>query len=284
MNAAGYVECQARWEPLRGGGEKFVRQWSPDSGTWASVCICHGLGEHSGRYENLAQAFCREGLEVFAFDQQGHGQSPEARGCVSSYSALMDDVEEMLQWIQTVRLQPMVLFGHSMGGNIVLNYALRKSALPACVISSSPMIQATRQPARWMEAILRVAEKVAPNVRLQSNVRAESLMSDPEEQRQFYADSIFHSKLSLRLGAALLDTGAWLLNEADKLPVPTLLTHGTVDTKTSPVASEKFGELAGEICRFEKLEGELHDPFRGLGKDAVIKMFVEFMREHCDRN
>lgn len=284
MNATGQVECKADWQQLSEGCKKFVRQWSPASGAWASVCICHGLGEHGGRYENLAQAFCREGVEVFAFDQQGHGQSPEDRGCVSSYSAMMDDVEAMLRWIESTGPTPVVLFGHSMGGNIVLNYALRKDKSPACVISSSPMILATRPPARWMEAILRLVGRIAPNAKLQSNVRAEALMSDPEEQRQFYADDVFHSKLSLRLGTALLDTGAWLLDEADKLRVPTLLTHGTVDSKTSPEASEQFGQLAGDVCRFEKLEGELHDPFRGLGKESVIQMFVGFMRQHCGGN
>ncbi|MFK7735983.1 MAG: lysophospholipase [Pirellulaceae bacterium] len=288
MNAAGpddcQADCQAGWQQLSEGCKKFVRQWNPPSDPWASVCFCHGLGEHSGRYENLAQAFCREGLKVFAFDQQGHGQSPEGRGCIESYSAMMDDVESMLGWIGTTCTKPIVLFGHSMGGNIVLNYALRKQLLPACVISSSPMIRAARQPARWMEAVLRLVGKFAPNAKLKSNVRAETLMNDPEEQRQFYADDVFHSKLSLRLGAALLDSGGWLLNEADKLQVPTLLTHGTVDAKTSPEASEKFGQLAGDVCQFEKLEGELHDPFRSLGKDAVIKLFVDFVRTHCDGN
>ena len=118
---------------------------------------------------------------------------------------------------------------------------------------------------------------VAPNYRLHSEVKPERLMSDPVEQQALRDDELFHSQLSLRLGAGLLDSGAWALDKAHQLGVPTLLTHGTQDFLTCCKASEAFAARAGGKCQLEILEGSLHDPFRGLERKEVIKTFIEFV-------
>lgn len=271
------MEHSAQWTRIDAQREKFVHTWSPTSEARAHVCIVHGLGEHGGRYHRLAADFVTAGLKVFAFDQQGHGQNPGKRGCIQSYASLMDDIEAMLAFTQ--QGLPLVLLGHSMGGNLVLNYALRKTQLPIAVISSSPMIKAARPPGRFMEVLLRMLMRVAPNVRLHSKVVASRLMSNRTEQKELEQDDLFHSDLSLRLGGALLDSGRWLLENAPRLSVPTLLTHGTNDYLTCPDASRQFAAAAGPVCQLEILHGQLHDPFRDEQRERVITKFISFIRD-----
>ncbi len=272
---------QSDWVEWASGSKKYVHAWSDRLWTngaapIATVCIVHGLGEHGGRYANLASGLVAAGFRVLAFDQQGHGLSHEPRGCITSYDSLLDDIGSFLDWAKQAHPQPIVLFGHSMGGNLVLNYALRRSQLPTGVISSSPMIEAVRNPGKLYRILARMLLVVAPNFRLQSEVIPERLMSDPAEQQALRDDDLFHSNLSLRLGAALLDSGSWALNHSNKLSVPTLLTHGTQDFLTCPKASANFAMGARGVCQLEILDGSLHDPFRGTERAEVIKKFVDF--------
>jgi alpha-beta hydrolase superfamily lysophospholipase len=53
----------------------YGQGWQPDSlsDCRAIVCLVHGLGEHSGRYGHVGQAFCRAGYALISFDLRGHG-------------------------------------------------------------------------------------------------------------------------------------------------------------------------------------------------------------------
>ncbi|MCA9132031.1 MAG: alpha/beta hydrolase, partial [Planctomycetales bacterium] len=127
--------------------------------------------------------------------------------------------------------------------------------------------------------LARLLMKLAPNFRLRSTVIPERIMSDPEEQQAVKEDALFHSQLSLRLGAGLLDSGRWALKHADKLRTAMLLSHGTRDCLTSPAASAEFARRAGELCQLAILEGQLHDPFRDVERAAVIARHVAFIRQ-----
>jgi len=276
------MDISNAWIELRPGNRKYVHQWNPRGAADGVVCIVHGLGEHGGRYTRLAQDLVSAGFAVVSFDQQGHGLSSGKRGSVASYAALLNDIEDLLRWLAgRYENLPQALLGHSMGGNLVLNYALRHDFRPRAVISSSPMIRSVRSPTGMAEAVLRILMRITPNLQLKSQIIPERLMSDPEEQRALIEDEIFHSRLTLRLGAGLIDSGRWLLENAATLATPTLLTHGTNDYLTSHLASQEFAELAGDRCTLELYEGQLHDTFRGLDRDRVIERYVAFLRQHC---
>ena len=49
------------------------RSWLPEGATRAAVVIVHGYGEHSGRYEHVAEHFVANRYAVYAFDLRGHG-------------------------------------------------------------------------------------------------------------------------------------------------------------------------------------------------------------------
>lgn len=269
------------WVSIAHDRSVYVQQWEAAM-SQAIVCIVHGLGEHAGRYEPIAQELVKLGLTVYAFDQQGHGHHPGRRGSIESYSSLLNDIAAMLSWIRQRHGESrLILMGHSMGGNLVINYALRNQwnashPEPTAIIASSPMLRAMRQPGRMFGLLARSLLFIAPNYRLQSNVIAERLMSDPVEQRRLKEDTMFHSRLSLRLAAGLVDSGRWALQNASKLSLPMLLTHGTRDVLTCPKASQEFAARAGKLCIWQQLDGHLHDPFRDLDNAEVIQSFAEF--------
>jgi alpha-beta hydrolase superfamily lysophospholipase len=70
----------------------FAQSWSTEKKPKALVVIVHGLGEHSGRYAHVAKVLNENGIQVFSFDQRGHGKSEGPRGHTPSGEQLMYDV------------------------------------------------------------------------------------------------------------------------------------------------------------------------------------------------
>ncbi|WP_312223491.1 alpha/beta hydrolase [Rhizobium rhizoryzae] len=93
--------------------------------------ICHGLAEHSGRYEQFARAMAQQGFAVYAHDHRGHGNTKAADAPIGRF-AKGDGVGKVIADVTAVTDHakaaypdlPIFLFGHSMGGLIALNTAV----------------------------------------------------------------------------------------------------------------------------------------------------------------
>src|SRR6056297_335646 len=88
----------------------------------ASVLIVHGLGEHIDRYERFARQMNEHRLNVYGFDNLGHGKSGGVRG----YTSIEDTFQIIDHMIKQILADtpniPIALFGHSLGGLIGLRY------------------------------------------------------------------------------------------------------------------------------------------------------------------
>lgn len=94
------------------------------------VLICHGLAEHSRRYEGFAGALAERGYHVYAHDHRGHGETVAPGSALGRFAQRPGKSEVIADVIAMRELAasehpglPVVLFGHSMGGLIALNTA-----------------------------------------------------------------------------------------------------------------------------------------------------------------
>lgn len=114
------------------GAHLSVRHYPADGAARGILLVSHGLGEHSGRYGAFAAAMAGHGFSVHALDHRGHGrtQAPDAPlGSFGSVDAVFDDLEALRKKaIDAEPGLPVLLFGHSMGGLIALNAAIRSPA------------------------------------------------------------------------------------------------------------------------------------------------------------
>ena len=62
----------------------------------AIMSLVHGFGEHSGRYEHMADYLNSKNISVVALDLRGHGRSEGRRGHCPDYSQLLGDVDALL--------------------------------------------------------------------------------------------------------------------------------------------------------------------------------------------
>ena len=59
----------------------FGQKWENETiAAKAVICLVHGFGEHSSRYEHVAKYFTDNQYAVISYDARGHGRSEGKRG------------------------------------------------------------------------------------------------------------------------------------------------------------------------------------------------------------
>lgn len=257
----------------------YFQGWQPKDAPRAVICLVHGLGEHSGRYAHVAAALNDAGYALLGFDLRGHGKSGGLRGHTPSYDTLMDDIGRLLDEVATrYPGLPRFLYGHSLGGNLVLNYALRRKPVLAGVVATSPAIRVANPLPPLQVALAKVMNKLKPSLQMANGLALDGLARDPEVIRAYTSDPLVHNKISVRLANGMLDAGEWALAHAAEFPLPLLLVHGTQDALTSAKASEEFAAKApADRCTLKLWEGFYHETHNEPEKAEVLDFMIDWL-------
>lgn len=110
----------------------FAYRYIPDGKIKCILQLVHGMAEHIGRYEEVAEWFCNHGVLVTAQDHLGHGKSVPDGGVYGYFCAqdpatvVVRDVHRLKKMTQEAYPGiPYVIWGHSMGSFILRNYMMR---------------------------------------------------------------------------------------------------------------------------------------------------------------
>ncbi len=260
------------------GLELFAHAFPTEEEPKAVVCLVHGHGEHIERYEHLAKAFNQAGYSVIGYDHRGHGQSEGVRGHVPSYASLLDDLtlfrEQVNEYYPNM---PHFLYGHSMGGNIVLNYALRKKPSNMTgIIATGPWLKLAFEPPAMQVFLGKMMNNIYPAFIQASGLKTSALSHDPEVVRAYEEDSLVHDKISARLFVGMYESGLWAFFHANEFPLPLLLMHGGDDQITSAEASRDFGKKTDKAT-VKIWDGLYHEIHNEPQKDEVFKTAIEWM-------
>jgi acylglycerol lipase len=254
------------------GLEIFHRAWLPDGDATSAVLLCHGLGEHSGRYEHVARALVDRGCAVRALDHRGHGRSGGTRVFVKRYDEFQRDLARFRAIVDREHPGvPLVVLGHSMGGNLAMGHVLDHQRGVAGLALSGAALQIPPDVPGPLRAIAGVLAKVAPGVRPQG-LDASAVSRDPDVVARYLADPLVYSgKVSAGLAAALFDSIERFQRRFAELRLPLLVMHGT-DDRLVPVSSSRALERAAVNADVTThyYEGLYHEIFNEPERDEVI--------------
>jgi acylglycerol lipase len=258
----------------------LVRRWPAES-PWASVLIVHGLGEHSGRYEHVGDQMAAAGLDVHAFDLRGQGRSGGRRGHVDRWSQFHDDLEGRLVVVrEAAGDRPVVLYGHSMGGLVVLGYLLTERHKPDLVVVTAPGLDSTL--AGWKQALAPVLGRIVPTLAVPNGIDGTTLSRDPRVAEKVATDPACAKASTARFGAEGLAEQARVRSEFHHLSLPTLVLHGLADGLVPPEASERLATLPNVQRRtYPGLRHELHNEPEGR---AIIDEVIAWLRQRATLN
>ena len=255
------------------GLEIFGQKWENETiPAKAVICLVHGFGEHSSRYDHVAQFFTDNNYAVIAYDHRGHGRSGGKKGHFVSYDEFMNDVENLVKQADAnFPNLPKILYGHSMGGNVVANYAIKRNPKVAGVILSSPFFNTAFQPPAIKLAAGRLMRNLIPGFSLPSGLDVNSISRDKEVVKKYSEDPMVFDSISSKMGIELLEFGQEAINNAAQLKLPTLVFHGTADLLTSFESTKQFVANAGSNITFIPYEGLYHECHNEPEKELVLK-------------
>ncbi len=243
------------------------------------VIVVHGLGEHAGRYERVAEQLQQWGFAVRGYDQCGHGESGGARGSIPTDTRLLDDLADIIDSTRArmSRGTPLILLGHSMGGLVAGRFVSLGIRSVDALIMSSPALDAGMN--AFQKFLVSVLPKISPDLRVGNGVQPKFISHDPEVVACYRADPMVHDRISARLARFIADAGPLTLAMAPQWTVPTLLMYAGDDHLLNPQGSRDFAAAAPRnvvtsVC-FDALYHEIFNELDAAPVFAELKRWLD---------
>jgi alpha-beta hydrolase superfamily lysophospholipase len=260
----------------------FTQTWQPQGKPRAIVCIIHGLGEHSARYEHVAQYYLKHNYLVAAMDLRGHGRSGGQRGHSPSFEIVLEDISQFVHQIeQTYPGLPVFMYGHSLGGLLTINFALRNISQVKGFIVTSPNLAIAQKVAPWKLTLGKVFYSLLPTLSMPSGLDVNNISRDTAIVDKYKADPLVHDQASARFALDFINAGGWALHNPDKLKVPMLLMYGTGDRIVSGEAIRQFTK-SNQLVNYREWDGLFHELHNEPEQESVLDYEREWIESHSN--
>lgn len=240
----------------------------------AALIVVHGLFEHSGRYQEVAEFMVGRGFSTYALDLRGHGLSAGRRGHARRFEVLLQDLDRFRHEVQGLAPDgiPLFIVAHSLGGLVGLRYLEEyRSAVAGAVITSPWLGTAVRTP-RWMVLAANVLDRVLPAFPFRYHLDPATLTHDRERVGNYREDPEIHAILTPRLFTETSAAMHLALQRGDRIDVPVLFLLAGDDRVVDTERSLAFARsLPSDRVVVEVLDGLFHEVLQEEGRDRVFR-------------
>jgi len=263
----------------RDGLSQVRREW-PVANPKAIIVLVHGLNEHSGRYEHMAQHLNNAGFGVVSFDHRGHGQSGGKRSWLAHFDDFLDDVQDHLEVASQVGI-PVVLCGHSMGALASIRYAVSDRPQPDLLVLSGPPILGLSDQAS-IEKAPGLLAPLAGSVSIPSPLPTEVLSHDQAVCDAYDADLLVNKSTTFDLLNAMQQAQGVVRADIGNIGVPTLAMAGS-DDELVPPKSTRFLEGRKDIDVVIH-EGLRHEIYNELNWQEIVDQVATWIDAHLPQS
>jgi acylglycerol lipase len=248
----------------------------------AVIVMVHGLGEHIHRYSDWAGSFNKNRIGFTGVDLPGHGLSDGKKGHIRSYR-LTDEMIEKLISGSKMRFPaaPVFLYGHSLGGGIVLDYLVRKKPDIRGAIVTSPWLKLSFEPKQSKIKLAAIMKNILPSLVQDSGLVVDHISHTTEVVENYKKDPLVNGKISVSLFHSAMSAGANALKNASALKTPLLLIHGSEDQICSPEGSREFASKT-KMAEFRLWEDGYHELHNEAFKDEVFAYILNWINLKLD--
>lgn len=259
----------------------FYRRW-PGEAKRPVLLFVHGMNEHSGRYTNPVEYFRRLGYTIYAYDQRGHGKSGGPRAHADRFARLLGDLDHVLRFIRDKEgSKPLFIVGHSFGGQVVLNYAIRHPDGIAGIITSSANIKLAMPIPTLKKKLGLLASHFVPQLPVPSGLKAEHLSHDQKVVDDYLSDPLCGTLISVRLASEMLANQEMLPILSKDFRLPCLLMHAEDDKICDPEGTKEFyRNCASQDKTLKTYPGFYHELFNEVDKERVFKDIKDWLNKH----
>jgi alpha-beta hydrolase superfamily lysophospholipase len=226
----------------------------------------------------LAEALVARGYAVLSYDLRGHGKSEGARGYVSTFDVYLQDLARVISFAEECLpgSGPAFLYGHSMGGLVVLRHVQVGHATAPGAILSAPWLGTANPIPRWKLGLASVLRRIAPWLAVPTSLDAGELTSDPEMQRAYLADRLIGHRISVGLYDAVQEAQARALAH-EPVSMPMLVLVPLADRITDQTLTLEWAPGAGPQVQVLRLAGMRHEPHNEKGRAEVMTALADWL-------
>ena len=221
----------------------YFAEWACDQPK-AIVILVHGLGEHIRRYDEQFNYFNLHHIACLSADLKGHGRSEGARGVWHSIEDHYEVIDTLIKESnEKYKGLPLIVYGHSMGGNIAAGYVIDKRPTINGLILTGSAIKTPKDLPLFLINILLKCPAFIKNTIIANGLNLKSLCSDQNVVELYKSDPLVHDRISLEAGAIILKNAWNLMQYKVENNYPVLLMHGENDTICYPSGTKLLQEI-----------------------------------------
>ena len=259
----------------------YYEKWTVDNPK-ATIVVVPGFAEHSGRYHHVAEFFSNHNFNVYVITMRGHGKSEGDRAFVKNFDNFTEDLKYFINYVKKENsVEKVFLFGHSMGGLIVLRYGIKYPNDLIGVISSGAALRVSANVSPVLKAMAKVLSKIAPKMKVKGSVNPNYLSHDKKIVDEYISDPYVFKFITARLGAEMMAKGDETLSVASSFKVPLLALAGEED---------KLVDIGGIREFYERVENKdkklivypkmYHEIFNEIEKEKVFNDVLDWLNAH----
>ncbi len=271
------VHQEYSWKS-KDGTTLYGQSWAPGKPPRAQINYVHGFMDHSSRFANWAGRFCDAGYAVAAIDLRGHGRSEGRRGYAANFSCYLQDIQTLCENSRVLFPEcSMVLYGHSLGGNLVANYLLSENQLPKAAVISSPWFTLTQKPPLFKYLMAGLVRYLLPGLTVKSDLDPDALSRDQDVVSLYNSDPLVHHSILPRLYFEIEHYGMKASQSIYKINIPLLVMHGNADRITSFKQTASIVRNAGCRTTFKQWPGAYHELHNELHEQVIFNYQLSWL-------
>lgn len=259
----------------------YYQVWQPEKAIKAVMLVCHGLGEHGGRYgSEFADFYTKAGIVIVAPDLPGHGNTKGIRGHIPDTIFFLDIIDKFIALIKhNFPGKPIFLYGHSMGGLITLWHNSARSPKVNGIVITSPALGTNEPVPQIKRTLAKIMDRLLPSFCMDNGLDTNQLSQDKEVVKTYLADPLVHDRISARLGMFILSKGEWVLSKASQNKNPLLVMIGSDEGIVSKDAVDKYCQITPGVDYkvWSNLYHEIHNEPQ---KEEVFKFTLSWLKKN----
>lgn len=262
----------------------YTANFLPSGTPKAIMIIVHGIGEHSGRYEHVAQYFVDQQFAIYTLDHRSHGHSEgEHRTYFDSFDQPVEDLKQYFDQVKSLHPDlPVFIYSHSMGSFISLLFMYKyQQLLQGWVCCGIPLTLDDELPS-FLIQFGKLMSKIAPLMRFNPYSDLHILSRDPAVIAAAEADPLMDKKPTrFGMSAGIILGGMEARQHLDQITLPTLVIHGGGDTFTPVTAAHMvYDRISSSDKAIKIYEGLYHEIHNEPEKDQVFADVLSWLNDH----
>ena len=171
-----------------------------------------------------------------------------------------------------------------MGGNIALNFVIRRNPKIAGLIISGAWIILHEKPSAFLVAFAKIINNVFPTYTQENGLDPKNIATDEKEVQKYINDPLIHGKITTNTGLEMIKAAEFLNQYSGEFKMPLLVMHGAEDKIVSPKGSRELVKRVSGAITFKEWKGLYHEIHNEPNRVEIFEFILKWMNGILNKN